>query len=107
MAGPRKRTTSSGRNSVKDFVTVAFAEDLELARQHKQILEENGIHAVVRQADANTGQNPGIPVMVREEDLDQAHDLIASNASFEEFFDLFFQNADWEDEDMDEDSLFI
>jgi hypothetical protein len=103
MADQKKSDKRPGRPSVGEFVTVAFAEDLELARQHKKMLEENGIRALVKQPDTPEANSPGIPVMVPEEDLDQAHALIASQASFEEFFDVFFQGGGrWVDEEVDE-----
>jgi hypothetical protein len=78
--------------SEKELVTVAFAEDLELARRNKALLEENGIPAHIRES-ADSAGTPQIAILVREEDLDQAHALIASHASFEEFFDVFFRGG--------------
>jgi hypothetical protein len=104
MSDQSRNIKGSGKSSLKDYVTVAFAEDLELARQHKQMLEENGIPSVVKPPEGDSGSSPGIAVLVSEEDLDQAHDLIASQASFEEFFDVFFQgNGQWLEDEVGED----
>lgn len=88
MTENKRKGSKNSKLSVEELVTVAFAEDLELARQNKQLLEENGITAVIKESEES--ENNQIAVMVREEDLDQAHALIASHASFEEFFDVFF-----------------
>lgn len=103
MSEQKKSSKQSGKPSVQAFVTVAFAEDLDLARQHKKLLEENGIRAMIKQPEDVPGGMPGIAVLVSEEDLDQAHTLIASQASFEEFFDVFFQgSSQWLDDEFDE-----
>lgn len=93
MANNKRKDGKSGRLSVQELVTVAFAEDLDLARQNKKLLEDNGIPAQIKEP-SDPSRAPGIAVLVREEDLDQAHALIASHASFEEFFDVFFHGSD-------------
>lgn len=103
MSDQKKNSRRAGRTTLKEFVTVAFAEDLDLARQHKNMLEENGITAAVKKPEAHERNSPGIAVMVSEEDLDQAHSLIASQASFEEFFDGFFRGDGLWLEDSQED----
>lgn len=75
-------------------MTVAFAEDAELARYYKKLLEENGISAFIRQPESAGSSSPGIAVLVPEEVLDEAHSLIASQAPFEDFFDVFFHGSD-------------
>ena len=82
----RKRTTV-----VKDYVTVAFAEDLDLARQYSKLLADHDIPSVVKnlgrsQEDGQTG----IAVMVPEEFLDEAYVLISEEASYDDFFDAAF-----------------
>ncbi len=105
MSDPKKSAKRTGRAAVQEFVTVAFAEDLDLARQHKKMLDENGIRAVIKQPENVPGGSPGIAVLVSEDDLDQAHALIASQASFEEFFDVFFQGEGrWLEDEFEEDS---
>lgn len=100
MAEQKKPNKRTGKGSIGELVTVAFAEDIELARQYKRMLEENGITAVIRQPDAEGAASPGIAVLVPEEVLDQAHSLIASQAPFEDFFDVFFHGSDsWLEEE--------
>ena len=103
MADNHKKNSSQGKASVQELVTVAFAEDLDLARQNKKLLDENGIYARIQEPAAGEGSG-SIAVLVREEDLDQAHSLIASHASFEDFFDVFFRDTSrLLDEELDED----
>lgn len=100
MSESKKSNKPNPRISVGELVTVAFAEDLDLARHYKKLLEENGIPAVIRQPETTGASSPGIGVLVPEDVLDEAHSLIASQAPFEDFFDVFFHGSDrWLDEE--------
>lgn len=104
MSEPKKPNKPIQKTSLGEFVTVAFAEDMDLARHYKKMLEDNGIPAVVRQPESEGSASPGIAVLVPEEVLDEAHSLIASQAPFEHFFDVFFHGSGcWlEDDKQDE-----
>ena len=41
----RKKGKSSSSTALKELVTIAFAEDIDLAKQYKQLLEDNNIPA--------------------------------------------------------------
>jgi len=76
---------------VKDYVTVAFAEDLGLAREYEKLLAEHDIPAVVKnQSRSQEGDYSGIAVVVPEEYLDEAYALISKEASYDDFFDAAF-----------------
>ena len=95
----RKSKNRSG--AVKEYVTVAFAEDLELAREYERLLAEHEIPAVVKsQKRQEEGDFSGVAVMVPEEYLDEAYVLISQEASYDDFFDAAFTepNADALDE---------
>ncbi len=101
--GSGKRKKNSAPTSLKELVTVAFAEDLDLAKQYKKLLNENDIPASIKsQADDNPGF-PGVAVMVPEDYLDEAHVLIESQGSFEDFFDMAFEDDRSVDFDLIED----
>jgi hypothetical protein len=88
-----KRKESSKTSAVKDFVTVAFAEDMELARQYKELLEDNQIEVQIkRQPDMAESGFSDIAIAVPEESLDEAHHLIAERASYDDFFDMTFDD---------------
>lgn len=81
--------------TVVDFLTVAFAEDLELARQYKELLESNEIPAKIkRQPNMAESGFSDIAIMVPEEALDEAHALISERVSYEDFFDAAFEEPD-------------
>lgn len=97
----RHRKKQESQASLKEFVTVAFAEDMELAKEYKQLLNEGDIPAVIKtQQDAGSGF-PGIAVMVSEDHLDEAHVLIESQGAYNDFYDMVFHDGD--DEFVSED----
>lgn len=96
----RSKQKQGTKTSMNDFVTVAFAEDMELAKQYKEMLKESEIQSVIK-APNDLSSFPGIAVMVSENDLDEAHVLIESQGSSDSFFDLAFSEDD--SNDLDED----
>ena len=80
--------------TVIDFVTVAFAEDMELARQYQELLEDNEIHTKIkRQPNMAEGGFSDIAIMVPEESLDEAHALISERINYDDFFDMAFEDS--------------
>ena len=96
----RAKKNSVHATAVKDFVTVAFAEDMDLARQYKQLLTEHEIPVVIkRQPEMAQNGFSDIAIQVPEVSLDDAHSLISEQASYDNFFDMMF---DHDEQDADE-----
>lgn len=97
----RRRINKETSIALKNLVTVAFAEDVDLAKQYRDLLKESDIPAVVkRQPEAASSYN-SIAVMVPEDFLDEAHVIIQSQSSMGDFYDLGEDNeASYEDEDI-------
>ena len=99
----RAKKESGNAATVKDFVTVAFAEDMDLAKQYKQLLAENEIPASIkRQPEMAQNGFSDIAILVPESLLDEAHSLISEQASYDDFFDMMFDHADDEPADLGE-----
>ena len=80
---------------VKEFVTVAFAEDMELAKQYQELLRNNEISArIKRQPEMAQSGFSDIAITVPEDSLDEAHALISEKASYDDFFDMVFDDQD-------------
>lgn len=93
MAKKASKTTNTV--AVKDYVTVAFAEDMDLARQYQQLLADHEISAVVkRQPEMAQSGFSDIAILVPEPLLDEAHALISEEASYDDFFDMLFDDSD-------------
>lgn len=108
---PRK-SESNKAGAVMHYVTVAFAEDAELARQYLDLLERNEIAGVMkRQPEMADSGFSDIAIQVPEESLDEAHKLISQQAAYDDFFDQAFnQDAydeyDTSDEFEDDEKLY-
>ncbi len=97
------RKKEDSRAALQDFVTVAFAEDMDLAKQYKKMLTESEIPVAIK-AQRNTPTFNSFAVMVPEDFLDEAHVLIESQSSHDSFYDL--ASADdsithWDDDAYD------
>ena len=85
------RKSKKRNGMVKEYVTVAFAEDLGLAREYEQLLADHDIPAAVKnQSRSQEGDYSGVAVVVPEEYLDEAYALISKEASYDDFFDAAF-----------------
>ena len=91
----RSKQKQGTKTSMNDLVTVAFAEDMELAKQYKEMLKESEIQAVIK-SPVDSSSFPGIAVMVSENNLDEAHVLIESQGSSDSFFDLAFNEDSYD-----------
>lgn len=98
---PKKMTKQVGKTAaVKDFVTVAFAEDMELAKQYKDMLGEHEIPvAIKRQPEMAQNGFSDIAILVPESLLDEAHTLISEESSYDDFFDMIFGDDDCREAD--------
>ena len=78
---------------VEEFVTVAFAEDMELAKQYQELLRNNEISArIKRQPEMAQSGFSDIAITVPEDSLDEAHVLISEKASYDDFFDVILDD---------------
>ncbi|AQT68595.1 hypothetical protein STSP2_01763 [Anaerohalosphaera lusitana] len=100
MSSKRKNTRSRGYVAV-DYVTVAFAEDRELARQYEELLAANGISAAIKKQDGT--EFGSYAVLVSEENLEEAHYMIESERSMDTLFDISFGDDAFTDLEADTD----
>lgn len=91
----REEDTFAAETQEKDFIAVAVVDDLDQARNYKQLLEDNDIPAELKVAD-EADEDPSISVVVPEEYLDEAHIVIESENVYEDYFDMTL------DDDLDD-----
>jgi hypothetical protein len=76
---------------IKNLVTVAYAEDLELAEYYKRLLLDNSIPVAINQIPKGEKTHfSDIAVQVPEEFIDQAYNFLARQAACDDFFDTVF-----------------
>ena len=93
----RVKKEADNATAVKDFVTVAFAEDMDLAKQYKQMLAEHEIPVTIkRQPEMAQNGFSDIAILVPESLLDEAHSLISEKSSYDDFFDMMFDDENQE-----------
>jgi hypothetical protein len=93
----RKKKKSGSGTTLKEMVTIAFAEDIDLAKQYKQLLLDNDIPAAIQSRSSNESEYKGIPVMVPEDHIDEAHMLIEAQNSMGDFYNAAFIDDDHDD----------
>ncbi|MBN2181883.1 MAG: hypothetical protein JW715_08200 [Sedimentisphaerales bacterium] len=97
----RTKKNQKSQAKLEGYVVVAFAEDIEQAREYTTLLEANDIHAVISEhEEQSTGSNE-IAVMVPEEYLDEAHVVIESQQAYDDFYDFALDEEDDVDFDGD------
>lgn len=104
----RKKKKRQNGVAVKEMVTVAFAEDMDLAKQYKELLNQNDIPAGIRSKHDSSLSYQGIAVVVPEECLDEAHVIIESHGNMGDFYDIAFQEDEYSDsrgDTFDDDSF--
>ncbi len=97
----RSKKSQKSQTKLQEFVVVAFAEDLEQARDYETLLKSNDIPAVIKEHDRELTNAKGIAVMVPEDLLDEAHVVIESQDAYDDFYDLTLEDEDNGDFDSD------
>ncbi len=97
-----KRSKKGHRSQAKlqGYVVVAFAEDMEQAREYKTLLEVNDVAAIINEQQEQSLGSKEITVMVPEDFLDEAHVIIESQHTYDDFYDFAVEDED--DGDFDE-----
>jgi hypothetical protein len=81
---------------IEELVTVAFAEDMELAKQYEELLRNNEICVQIkRQPEMGQSGFSDIAIMVPEDALDEAHTLISEKANYDDFFDMILEDSEY------------
>jgi hypothetical protein len=93
-------------NSSMELVTVAFAEDMDLAKEYRDMLKENEIPCAIKAKSNPASDFDGVAILVPEDFLDEAHELIESKSSVADFYDLAFGDDSIELDDEADDVQF-
>ncbi len=100
----RAKKTQKSQAKLEGYVVVTFAEDIGQALEYKTLLDDNDIPSIVSErseSSAEATETQEIAVMVPEEYLDEAHVIIESQQTYDDFCD--FAMGDESDSDLDND----
>jgi len=103
----RSRKTQKPRCNLKGYITIAFIEDVEQARDYEALLKTEDIPAVIKeQKDPQLDDTKGYAVMVPENLLDEAYVIIESQYACDDFYDFTSAEDDYGDNGEFEDDFF-
>ena len=97
----RSKKFQKQQNKLEGYVVVVFAENMEQARDYKTLLDANDIPTIINEHEANSISSMEIAVMVSEEFLDEAHVIIESQQTYDDFYDLTSEDESEADFDGD------
>jgi len=80
-------------------VVVAFAKDMEQAREYETLLRVNDIPVRIGEPQPNGIGEHEIAVMVPEDYLDEAHVIIESQDAYDDFYDFTMEDEEYLDFD--------
>ena len=90
----RSKKTQKSPSKLQEFVVVVLAEDSEQARNYETLLKTNDIPAVIKKQDDQSTNAKSVAVMVPEDFLDEAHVVIESHDSYDDFYDITSEDED-------------
>lgn len=92
----RSHKTQKTQTKLQELVTVTFAEDSKQARDYETLLKVNDIPAIIKEQnqDGKLTDAKGIAVMVPEDFLDEAHVVIESQNTYDDFYDIALEDED-------------
>jgi len=101
----RSHKKQKPQTELQDFVVVTFAEDSEQAKDYETLLKNNDIPAVIRDQHDDSANVSRIAVMVPEDFIDEAHVVIESQDSYDDFYDFALEEEKDFDDDLFTDEL--
>lgn len=99
---------NKGNLRVKEYVVVAFVDDLEQAKEYETLLRLNDIPAVIREQLDGGAEGKAVAILVPEDFLDEAHVVIESQDAYDDLCDYSMddeENLDFDSDLMDDDEF--
>ncbi len=91
----KRRKNKKSQTDLKELIVIAYAEDLEHAKDYETLLKNNEIPVMIKQReDAQTGGKKTIAVMVPEEYADEAHVIVESQDAYDDFYEVGIDEED-------------
>jgi hypothetical protein len=98
-----KHPKKGNKGNLKEYVVVAFVDDMEQAKEYETLLRLNDIPAVIREQLDGAAEGKAVAIMVPEDFLDEAHVVIESQDAYDDLCDYAMDEE--EDLDFDNDLL--
>ncbi len=95
-----KHPKKGNKGNLKEYVVVAFVDDMDQAKEYETLLRLNDIPAVIREQLDGGAEGKAVAIMVPEDFLDEAHVVIESQDAYDDLCDYTMD----EEGDLDFDS---
>jgi hypothetical protein len=83
----KRRKNKKMLANLDELVVIAYADNLEQARDFETLLKNNDIPTMVKQHESEDTGRSSIAVMVPEEYVDEAHVVVESQDAYDDFYD--------------------
>ncbi|MCL5280282.1 MAG: hypothetical protein M1376_10290 [Planctomycetes bacterium] len=102
-----KHPKKGNKGNLKEYVVVAFVDDLEQAKEYETLLRLNDIPAVIREQLDGAAESKAVAIMVPEDFLDEAHVVIESQDAYDDLCDYTMdeEDLDFDSELLDDDEF--
>ncbi|MCJ7730147.1 MAG: hypothetical protein MUO27_09765 [Sedimentisphaerales bacterium] len=97
----RTRKSQKSQSRTQELVVVAISDTIDEAKDYETLLKNNDIPACVKQQQDEFTDGKRYVVMVPEEMTDEAHVVIESQDSYDDFYDSSLDDGD--EDDLDDD----
>ena len=84
----RAKKTGQSPAKTQDLVVVTLVEDMEQAKDHETLLRNNDIPSTIKRQTDDATNADCFAIMVPEEYLDEAHVVIESQDTYDDFYDF-------------------
>ena len=95
--GKRTRKSQKSQGGTQELVIVATAQSMDEARDCETLLKNNDIPAMIKRHQDEFTDGKNFVVMVPEDMADEAHVVIESQDSFDDFYDSEMDDISEED----------
>jgi len=103
----RSKKRQKAQVKLQELVVVTYVDDMEQAKDYESLLKSNDIPALIKERHEVPGNEmKGVAVMVPEDFLDEAHVVIESQDTYDDFYDFTLDDeddSDFEDDIFDDD----
>ena len=95
----RSKKTQKTQPKLQGFIVVALTKNPEQAKEYETLLKVNDIPVIISEQEEQPIGDKDIAVMVPEDCLDEAHVIIESQDTYNDFYDFTSEESE-EDEDI-------
>lgn len=97
----RSKKSQKPQAKLNEYVVVAFAEDMEEAKNYETLLKTDYIPVMIKEQDEPSASSEGVAVMVPEEFLDEAYVIIEAQDAYDDLYDFALEDENSDDSDRD------